>query len=183
MDNNNTFISLFPALGIAPGVAKELTFMYRDTITHVEIALSIRSSDIAGDYMMNSKNKAVDIYQEEEKTTRPISQTSMSTQPTSDSNPLGWIGSLPITWVGYIIGALALFFGGLREVVKLAKKEEREKLIDEIKQLLHLFRLYRPKKMNEIKNEPRNAEKPNQYSQSGQVNEVEKEPRKNQKHN
>jgi hypothetical protein len=100
--------------------------------------------------------------------TQSLTQTTIISQSanTPPSGIIEWILSRPITDVIYtIIAILIAYFGGIRPVVQLATdKSERQKVAEEIRQLLRLFRLHRPKKKNEITNEDRNANSPKQDS-------------------
>ena len=102
-------------------------------------------------------------------------QTTTSLRPVINPSSCGMfelICSLPITvaieWVGgAIVGLLVLYFGGLREVVQLlTDQEERKKVIDEIRQLLRLFRLRRPKKVGDIPNQDQDTKTKNKRQQS-----------------
>jgi len=190
-DYDNTFTTLFPNSIYVAGsnvIMENLLFEYSNTVTHVTVALEIFASDLSGDDLTiqrNAKNESDQLYQFDKNQVPPYvqSQTTASSQSTNTpTGIIGWLGSLSIRDVFYaIVALLVLYFGGIRFIVQLANPKERKKVIDEIKQLLRLFRLYRPKKADEIKNENPNVKKTDQDGKTKKMDMVEKERAKTKK--
>jgi hypothetical protein len=107
MDYNHTFDEQFPLS--LPGeyvVFRNVRFNFSNTIIHVILAFGIRSTDMTGDYMTNSKNAAQYLYN---------SDLSTIPKPASNQpqNPVWtWLDSFwghVVEAVGFVSGVIAIY--------------------------------------------------------------------------
>ena len=118
--SNDTFDQHYP-LSI-PGefvVFERLTFEFTNTITSINLALGINSTDIAGDYLANSKNAAERLYRLD---SANVPQPTATQKPPTD--PYAWFNDNPVVKtlgsVSNIIG-IVLFAGTAFAVIKRKK--------------------------------------------------------------
>jgi hypothetical protein len=99
MYNNDTFDQHYPLS--VPGefvVFERLTFEFSNTITIINLALGINSTDITGDYLTNSKNAAEHLYRLDNAS---LPQPTPTQSPTPD--PYAWFYD---SWIVKTIGAV-----------------------------------------------------------------------------
>jgi DNA-binding MarR family transcriptional regulator len=155
VDYNDTLDTLFHYNNIRIGYTvtqKDIPFTYNGTVVRQDFVLGIKAADISGDYMTNSYNAAQSIYQGDQSQVPTVSQTttvvqtsvsviSQATSVETSQNPFGTIpaSSWVIGIIGAVVAILVIYFGGLREVVKLADEKERKRAIEELRQLFRVL--------------------------------------------
>jgi hypothetical protein len=133
LDQNDTFAKLYPLSIIGENITLEhLTFILTNTITQINIAYGLKSSDITGDYLANSYSTAKYLYRLD---AGSISQHPNPTanQPDFWTDPVSWLEHNPLVIVfglvfGGIVGAVTFFRDSIRWVWHHLHKRPEKKV-------------------------------------------------------
>lgn len=130
LDTNDTFLGSYKLVDLAGEYVRivDITFLYANTAIPIRLAMSVNSSDFAGDYMTNSLHAAQLLYNSDARSI-PLNPNPISNQPQQN------IGDLVLKLIVTVFGSVGTF---VLVVLIAFNSKRRKRAVNDLRDLLHI---------------------------------------------